>query len=190
MKVMDTNLDGKINDLDQGVIGNAQPDFIFGWDNTFAYKNWSLNLFVNGVVGGEVFNMMRIYTSIGGFAEGGGRHSQAYVDDYWKPTNTGAVYPKPGGGLSDMNTFLLEDGSFVRLQTLALNYRLPLKKLNINWMNNATVYVRGTNLYVWTNYTGFDPETGFAGQASWAPNIDLGNYPRPRTIEFGVKLGF
>jgi TonB-linked SusC/RagA family outer membrane protein len=187
LKVVDINDDGVINDTDMSAIGNAQPDFIFGWDNTFTYKNWSLNAFVNGSVGGEVFNMMKIYTSMGG---GGGRPSQDYVNDYWTPENTDAEFPKPGGGLETINTFLLESASFVRLQSLAINYQLPLDKMNINWMRNATIYARGTNLFVLTNYTGFDPETGFSGQKSWAPNIDLGNYPRPKTIQLGVKVTF
>jgi TonB-linked SusC/RagA family outer membrane protein len=186
MKVVDINDDGVINDDDLGPIGNAQPDFIFGWDNTFTYKNWSLNAFINGSIGGEVFNMMKIYTSLGG----NGRHSQDYVDDYWTVDNTDAEYPAPGGGISDINTFLLEDASFVRLQSLSLNYKLPLDKLNVNWMSSATIYARGTNLFVWTKYTGFDPETGFSGQRSWAPNIDLGNYPRPKTVQLGVKVSF
>lgn len=187
LKVVDINDDKVINDEDLGPIGNAQPDFIFGWDNTFTYENWSLNVFLNGSIGGEVFNMMRIYTSMGG---SGGRPSQDYVDDYWTPTNTDAKFPKPGGGLEEINTFLLEDASFVRLQSLALNYRVPLDKLKINWIRSASVYVRGTNLLVLTNYTGFDPETGFSGQRSWAPNIDLGNYPRPKTVQLGVKVSF
>lgn len=187
LKVKDINDDGKINDSDLGPIGNAQPDFIFGWDNTFTYKNWSLNVFINGSVGGEIFNMMKIYTSMGG---SGGRPSQDYVDDYWTPENTDAKFPKPGGGLEEINTFLLEDASFVRLQSLALNYNVPLSKLNINWIKSASIYARGSNLFVITNYTGFDPETGFSGQKSWAPNIDLGNYPRPKTIQLGVKVSF
>lgn len=190
MKVKDINNDGVINDEDLGPIGNAQADFIFGFDNTFTYKNFSLNIFFNGVIGGEIFNMMRIYTSLGGIREGGGRHSQDYVDDYWSPENTDAVYPKPGGGLSDINTFLLEDASFIRLQSLSLDYTIPFDKLGWTWISSATVFARGTNLWLWTNYTGFDPETGYTGQASWAPNIDLGNYPRPRTIELGARLGF
>ncbi len=186
MKVKDMNDDGVINDDDLGPIGNAQPDYIFGWDNTITYKNWSLNVFVNGSIGGKVFNMMSIYTSLGGNRGGGGRHSQDYVDDYWTPENTDAKYPKPGGGLSAVNTFLLEDASFVRLQTVALNYQLP----DLKWIQNATIYVRASNLFVLTDYTGFDPETGFAGQKSWAPNIDLGNYPRPKTVQLGMKVSF
>ena len=185
-KMRDLNGDGVINAADQSAIGNAQPDFIFGWDNKLSYKNWDLNIFVNASIGGEIYNTMKIYTSIGG----PGMVSQEYADDYWSPENTDAKFPKPGGGTGAMNTFLLEDASFIRLQSLALNYRVPLDKLNINWMSSASIYFRGTNLFVITDYSGFDPETGFSGQRSYAPNIDLGNYPRPRTFNLGFKVSF
>lgn len=185
-KFKDLNDDKKINDSDLEPLGNAQPDYIFGWDNTLTYGNWSLNVFVNGVIGGEVLNMMSLYTSLGMT----GNPSQAYVDDYWSPTNLDAKYPKPGGGTEAMNSFLLEDGSFVRLQSLSLNYKVPTTFLKGTGLSSASIYARGTNLYVWTNYSGFDPETGFSGQASWAANIDLGSYPRPKTVELGVKLSF
>jgi TonB-linked SusC/RagA family outer membrane protein len=185
MKVRDINGDGVINPDDQSAIGNAQPDLLFGWDNTFTYKNWSMNVFVNASIGGDVFNMMSIYTRLG---SNGGRPSQEYVNDYWTPTNTDAKFPRPGGGINSVNTFLLEDASFVRLQTVSLNYRLP--ELDFIGDGDATVYIRGNNLLVWDNYSGFDPETGFAGQRSWAPNVDLGNFPRPRTVQLGIKVSF
>lgn len=184
MKVVDTNGDGNITPADESAIGNAQPDFIFGWDNTFTYKNWSLNAFINASIGGKVFNMMSIYTRLGG---NGGRPSQEYVDDYWTPTNTDAKFPRPGGGISSVNTFLLEDASFIRLQTLSLSYRLPDSMIPFA---DASVYATGSNLFVWDNYSGFDAETGFSGQMSWAPNVDLGNFPRPTTVQLGVKVSF
>ncbi len=185
-KMKDLNDDGIINDDDQSAIGNAQPDFIFGWDNKLTYKNWDLNIFVNASMGGSIYNTMKIYTSLGG----PGMASQEYADDYWSPENTDAKFPKPGGGTGTMNTFLLEDATFIRLQSLTLNYRVPLDKLNINSMSSASIYLRGTNLLVITDYSGFDPETGFSGQRSYAPNIDLGNYPRPRTLNLGFKVSF
>lgn len=187
MKVKDIDGDGNINNNDITAIGNAQPDVIFGWDNTFTYKNWDLNAFVNAVIGGEVLNTMKRYTSMG---DRDGVPTQEYADDYWSPENTDAKFPKPGGGLAGTNTWMLEDATFIRLQSLALNYRVPLDKLNINGISSASIYVRGTNLFVITDYSGFDPETGFTGQVSYAPNVDLGNYPRPTTVNVGFKVSF
>jgi hypothetical protein len=137
-----------------------------------------------------MLNLMKQYTHLGGARGNGGHHSQEYVDNYWTPTRTDAKYPRPGGGSGAISTFFLEDNSFVRLQTLALNYRIPVSQFGWNWIRNASVYVRGSNVFVITDYTGFDPEGQFQGQTDYNQNIDLGSYPRPRSIELGFKFGF
>ena len=190
MKFLDYNGDGQITPDDGHPIGNAQPDFIFGWDNTFTYKNFSLNFFFNGVIGSKMLNLLKQYTHLGAARGGGGHHSQEYAEDYWTPDNTDAKWNRPGGGSGAISTFFLEDATFVRLQTLSLNYRIPTNQFGWNWIRNASVYLRGSNVFVITNYTGFDPESQFNGQADYNPNIDLGSYPRPRSFELGVKLGF
>lgn len=191
-KFQDTNGDGQITSADAIIIGNAQPDFIFGWDNTFSYGNFSLNFFFNAVIGGEVMNLLKQYTEMGGSRGGGGHHSREYAENYWTLSNTETRFPRPGGGGGGAGgtSYFLEDGTFLRLQSAALKYNIPTANLGWNWIRNATVYVRGSNLFVITDYTGFDPEGSFSGQDDATQNVDLGNYPRPRSIEFGVKLGF
>jgi hypothetical protein len=137
-----------------------------------------------------MLNLLKQYTHLGAARGGGGHHSQEYAEDYWTPENTDAKWNRPGGGSGAISTFFLEDATFVRLQTLSLNYRIPTSQFGWNWIRNASVYVRGSNVFVITNYTGFDPESQFNGQADYMPNIDLGSYPRPRSVELGVKLGF
>jgi hypothetical protein len=190
MKFLDYDGDGEITPDDMNPIGNGQSDFMFGFDNTFTYKNWSLNVYLNGVIGQDILNLLKVYTSLGNAQQSGGHHSKEYAQNYWTPDKTDTDYPRPGGGYHGASSFRLESGTFVRLQTAALNYNIPFQKLDWNWIRNATVYLRGTNLFTWTNYTGFDPEGQFSGQAGWNPNIDLGNYPRPKSIELGVKIGF
>ena len=189
-KFFDTNGDGQITAADAKAIGNAQPDFIFGWDNTFSYKNFTLKFFVNSVVGGKILNFLKQYTELGGAQGAGGHHSKEYAENHWRPDNTDTRFPRPGGGSGSDNSFFLEDATFVRLQNASLSYRIPTNALGWNWMRNATVYLRGSNIFVITDYTGFDPEGQYTGQDAANQNIDLGNYPRPRSIEFGVKLGF
>jgi hypothetical protein len=190
MKFLDYNGDGQITADDGHPIGNPEPDFIFGFDNTFTYKNLSLNFFFNGVIGSKMLNLIKQYTHLGMIRNSGGHHAQEYVDNYWTPERTDAKYPRPGGGSGAISTFFLEDASFVRLQTVSLNYRIPTSQFGWSWIRNATVYVRGSNVFVITNYTGFDPEGQFQGQTDYNQNIDLGNYPRPRSFELGVRLGF
>ncbi len=187
LKYVDIHEDGVINDLDQGVIGTAQPDFIFGWNNSLSYKRFTMNLFINGVVGGQIMNMTRVYTHSGLFGNQGGRASQEYADDYWRPDNTGATYPAPGGGVNAASTFLLEDATYVRVKTLSLGYQIPTAR--IRFVRNAEIYLMINNLFTFTNYSGFDPEVSFSGQASYAANLDQGAYPRPRSITFGVRMG-
>ena len=189
MKFLDFNEDGTINDADRHPIGNAQPDFIFGFDNTFTYKNFTLNFFVNGVVGGKVLNLLKQMNETGNARHGGGRHSKEYAENYWTPENTDTRFPRPGGFGGGISTYFLEDATFIRLSNATLNYRIPTEKLGWSWVRNASVYVRGSNLFLITDYSGFDPEGQFTGQSDANQNIDLGNYPRPVTVEFGVKLG-
>ena len=190
MKFLDYNGDGEISPDDMHPIGNAEPTFIAGWDNTLTYKNFSLNFFFNAVVGSKMLNLIKQYTHLGNIRNDGGRHSQEYADNYWTPTRIDAKYPRPGGGSVAITTFFLEDNSFLRLQTLTLNYQISTVQLGWNWIRNASIYARGTNVFVITYYTGFDPESQFQGQADYNQNIDLGSYPRPRSFELGVKLGF
>ena len=181
--------DGVITDADNVVIGNAQPDFIFGFDNTLTWKNFTLNFFFNGVVGGKVANMIKQYTELGAIRNGGGHHSKDYAENYWTESNTDTRYPRPGGG-GGFSSYYLEDATFVRLQSASITYSLPVQKFGWQGIRNASVYVRGSNLLLFTNYSGFDPEGQFTGQSEANQNIDLGNYPRPTTVEIGVKLGF
>jgi len=190
MKFLDFDGDGDVDAADAHAIGNGQPDFIFGWDNTFSYGNFTLNFFVNGVVGGKVFNMITQYTVSGNIRNGGGRHSKEYAENYWTPTNTDTDFPRPGGFGGGVNTYRLEDATFIRLSSATLEYRIPFQQFGMDWIRNASVYARGSNLFKITDYSGFDPEGSFTGQNDANPNIDLGNYPRPTSIEFGVKLGF
>lgn len=187
MKYVDVNDDGVINDLDQGVIGTAQPDFIFGWNNSLSYKRFTMNLFINGVVGGQIMNLSRIYTHSGLFGNTGGRASQEYADDYWRPDNTDAKHPAPGGGVNAASTFLLEDATYVRVKTISLAYQIPTAR--VIFIRSSEVYLMIDNLFTFTNYSGFDPEVSFSGQASYAANLDQGAYPRPRSVTFGVRMG-
>jgi TonB-linked SusC/RagA family outer membrane protein len=186
MKFLDHNGDGQITDDDAHPIGNAQPDFIFGWDNTFSYRNFTLNVFINGVAGGKMMNTIKAYTETGNIRLYGGRPSKEYAENHWTPQNTDTRFPRPGGSSLVYSTYYLEDASFVRLSTATLEYMIP----GLTWIRNAAVYVRGSNLFVITNYSGFDPEGQFNGQSYVHQNIDLGNYPRPWTVELGVRLGF
>jgi len=189
-KFLDFDGDGDVDAEDRHVIGTAEPDFIFGWDNTFSYGNFTLNFFINGVVGGSIFNAVRQYTVAGNVTNNGGRSIKEYAENYWTPERPSNVYPRPGGYAGGGSTYRLEDATFIRLSSATLDYRIPFQQFGMDWVRNASVYVRGSNLFKITDYSGFDPEGAWRGQNAASGNNDTGNYPRPASFEIGVKLGF
>ena len=86
-----------------------------------------------------------------------------------------------------MSDRFLESASFLRIQNVRLGYNLPTRWARYAKLNHLKVYVSGQNLYVFTKYTGLDPEIGSLNQSPIFQNIDNGSYPIPRTIIFGIK---
>jgi hypothetical protein len=84
----------------------------------------------------------------------------------------------------------VEDGSFLRLNTLTLGYTLPGVLTKQAWISNCRFYVTGYNVYCWTNYSGFDPEVNTRRKVPYTPGVDYAAYPRSRQLVFGVNLTF
>lgn len=181
--------DDKIDDSDRKILGNAQPKWDFGWNNSFTYKNWNLSFNVYVRWGGTIYNnFKRGYTSWGGnlhnqhpdYIRTGWKWPGQITDWYWISNNRNYNY-------RELSSFLLEDGSFIRLRNVRLSYQLDRAISQKAHMNNVTLYVYGTNLLTWTNYTGYDPEIG-GGVLS--PGRDNAKYPRKREIGLGVNISF
>ena len=187
LRFRDLNNDNVIDDEDRTVIGNAQPDFIFGITNTLAYKNFDLNVFIQGVVGNDVLNAYRLYELE---SMRGVHNNLADVVDRWTPENPDAAFPKADrrGQERFVSTRGIEDGSYVRLRNVVLGYTLPVD--NISWLSSARFYVSGQNLVTITDYTGYDPEVNSFGTQPINQGIDYGAYPRARTYMVGVNIGF
>ena len=182
-----------INADDKVVLGNALPDYVFGWANNFAYGNFGLDVFVQGMIGHDVLNMQKLISEYGN--TNFGVPSKAYVSDYWTPENQDAYYPRPaqlGGnsGAAVITNRLIEDGSFVRLKNVTLSYDLPRSLMRGVGVRNAQLYVTGTNLLTFTGYSGYDPEVSAFGGDNLEPGVDAGAYPRARMYTIGAKLGF
>ena len=114
--------------------------------------------------------------------------------NYWTPTNTNTDIPRPNASRpqSRLYSFLVEDGSFVRLSTATLSYQLPTSVLNRTpgGFRAARLYVTGQNLITWSNYSGFDPEVNRFGTNALTRGVDQSNYPRARIWNFGANLTF
>ncbi len=191
VKYVDVNGDGVIDPKDKTVIGNPHPDFTFGFTNNFKYKNFDLSIFLQGSVGNDVMNLTR---------RAGTSNSLLFQNqltealDYWTPTNTDTNVPRPIGSTSNYNLEIsdryVEDGSYLRIQNLALGYTLPQSLVSRVKISRLKVYGSVQNLFTFTNYSGYDPEIGSFNQNVLLSGIDNGRYPSPRTYSVGINLEF
>ena len=190
---VDLNNDGVIDDADRMIIGNAQPDYYFGIINNFTYGQWSLNVIVNGTVGGQVYNSFKEKLT-NNSSSNGPALPEAIYGAWVRQGQTDATYPyfpdkdQRGSQRGGANSFFLEDASFFRLSSARLSYRLKPTFARRIFLQNASFYVYGTNIFTWTNYTGFDPE--FSSTNALQPGDDNGKYPKRRELGLGVNIQF
>lgn len=207
IKFKDQNGDGIINDADQKVIGDPNPDLTFGFTNTLTYKNFELNIGLTGQIGGDILNWSRFQVEglgsiwdnqavsvldrarpymvdkalgdvIGNYAYTGGKDNMPRFSNL------------DGNGNKRMSDRWIEDGTYLRIQNISLSYNLPQKWAKSVFLQNAKVYFNVQNVYTFTKYSGYDPEIGAYNQSSLLQNIDRGRYPTPRTYTVGVNLAF
>lgn len=201
IKFKDLNNDGVINDDDQSVIGDPNPDFTFGFTNVFSFYNFDITLALTGSYGGDILNFSRYLTE--GQTSIWNNQSSAVVnraqiaknaDGTAYLTNVGTNMPRPSTNdfnrNNRMSTRWIEDGSYLRIQTLSIAYNIPSKVCNRIGLNNLKVYLNAQNLWTFTNYSGYDPEIGAYNQSALLQNIDRGRYPAPRMFTLGVNIGF
>jgi TonB-dependent starch-binding outer membrane protein SusC len=178
----DLNNDGTINNQDRTVIGNPNPDFIYGLNSKMSYKNFDFTFFFQGNVGNDLFNASAIGSSID--YSSGLNMVKDVLYDHWTPENPNAKYPKISNTVNaNISDRWIEDGSFLRLRNVQLAYNLPVDKLNISWLKRLQVYASGQNLLTFTDYSWWDPEVPSSGS-------DYLSYPVAKTYTFGIKAGF
>ncbi|MGH2645527.1 MAG: SusC/RagA family protein, partial [Chitinophagaceae bacterium] len=172
-------------------LGNPNPDFTYSLTNTFDYKSFELSVFLNGSYGGEILNALRFQTEgmYGLFM-----NQLASVVNFWTPSNPNSKIPTPRASFGNNNLVMsdrfLESASYLRLQNINLSYTLPSKWTNVIKMNSLKIYLSAQNVFVFTKYSGLDPEIGSLNQSPVLQNIDYGRYPSPRVITFGLNAGF
>jgi len=190
VRFKDINNDGVIDTDDRTVIGNPHPDFTFGWQNSFSYKNFDLSLFIYGSYGNDVFNAVDRALTAGNRTF---TNQLTSVLDFWSLDNPNGSQPRlarndtPNINISDR---YIEDGSFVRLQNITFGYNLPAQVVDKIGLNNFKVFIGAQNLITLTSYSGYDPEVGVLNQNPLLMGVDNGRYPTPRTFTFGVNLDF
>jgi TonB-linked SusC/RagA family outer membrane protein len=177
--------DGVVNSDDRTIIGNPHPDFIFGFNNTFQYKNFDLNIFFQGVVGNDMMNFTRMELEW----VNGKENQLATVLNRWTPANTDTNIPKVDSYSSIMSTRWIEDGTYIRLKNISLGYNLPENILKRIYIDRLRIYISGQNLLTITNYTGYNPDVSYK-DGNTSLGLDYGSYPSTKSITLGLNLTF
>jgi len=188
VKFVDQNGDGVVNTNDRVILGKSIPSFTFGLTNELSYKNFALNFFIDGATGFKILNnsMVETYYPV---SHRRNRIADPYLNR-WTETNPSNKYPSfvnpAGQGNKAVSDLTVENGSYIRLQTVQLTYNVPLKNNNI--FQRLAFYVTGQNLLTLTGYSGQDPAFNSNGNSTL--KIDFNSYPTYRTFIFGVEIGF
>lgn len=191
--------DGKIdrsttadyNEAAEVVIGNPNPDFIYGIRNTVKVKGFDLELLLQGVAGNEIYAGGGPYMSAS--ASNGFDNQTRDQLNAWKAPGDITNIPEarlffPNG--TDPSSRYISNGSYLRVKSLMLGYSLPKAIIGRIGIERARVYVRGQNLFTFTNYKGWDPEVNADYQASNInQGVDFYSAPQIRAIVFGVNIG-
>ena len=190
VRIIDQNGDDAITEADRTIIGNPNPDFVYGGYLNMNYKRLSLSVLMNGVYGNEIANGNLIQL---GTAEGRAVSilSTAY-DNAWRPDAQSNTYPRIGyleeAGSPAITDRIIEDGSFLRISNITLGYDIPVEKSNV--FSSANVYVSGLNLFTFTDYSGYNPEiTNFLNNGNIV-GVDWNGFPNAQTIMLGLNLKF
>ncbi|MBM6993201.1 MAG: TonB-dependent receptor [Prevotella sp.] len=211
VKYKDVNGDGIIDENDKTDLGSPFPKFTFGFNNTFRYRNFDLNIFINGSVGGKIGNYMKMklthmnspWTNQLIDVEGrahlvpvDGDYSGRWFDDISKVvvSNIDAVLPR--ATLNDPNnndawsSRYIEDATYVRLKSITLGYTFSRKLIQKMGLTNLRLSLNATNLLTLTGYDGYDPEIGISPASANVYNLDNGRYPSPTTFTVGLDVAF
>ena len=190
VRIVDQDGDDTITEADRTLIGNPNPDFVYGGYLNMNYKRLSLSVQINGVYGNEIVNGNLIQL---GTAEGRTANvlSEAY-NNAWRPDAQSNSYPRVGylgeSGSPAITDRIIEDGSFLRISNITLGYDIPVEKTNV--FSSANVYVSGMNLFTFTDYSGYNPEiTNFMNNGN-VVGVDWNGFPNAQTIMLGLNLKF
>jgi TonB-linked SusC/RagA family outer membrane protein len=188
IRFKDINGDGIVNNTDATMIGRGIPIHTGGFSNNFQYKGFDLNIFFQWSYGNNIYNSDKMFFARGKPEVNYNRF--ATYADRWTPENPNSDIPRVGGwGTGVFSSYEIEDGSFLRLKTVALGYTFSnaiAKKLSAR---KIRVYASGQNLITWTNYSGYDPEVSTKNTAL-TPGFDGSSYPRAYVLNVGLNFIF
>jgi len=184
LKYKDVNGDGKITTDDRTIIGNPTPDFMYGFSGSVTYKNFSLSADFQGVYGNEVW---RDWGNGSTYSQFNYRTDRL---ERWTAAGTSNWEPRlnDGSGYNKQNsTYMIEDGSYIRLRNVQLAYNFDSKLLNKINIQGLKLFINSQNPVTWKHNSGFTPE---AGGSPIAFGRDSGGYPLPIITTIGLNVTF
>lgn len=209
MKLKDQNGDEMITlEDDRVIIGNANPKHTGGFNLEAQYKGFDLSAFFNWVYGNDIFNANKFWGSINSatskyrnlFNIMNSDNRFMRIDKVTGETvtdpaqlaqmNKDATIWTPQNSMLTLYDWAIEDGSFLRLNTLTLGYSLPKNLLDKYGIGNLRIYASAYNLWTWTRYSGFDPEVNMRRSSPLTPGVDWNGYPRSRSFNIGLNVEF
>lgn len=211
IKYKDVNGDGIIDEKDKTNIGSPLPKWTFGWNNTLRYKNFDLNLFINGNVGNKVANYLKMKLThmnspwSNQLTEVNKRARLTAIDGNvtgsWYDNITNIMVSNPDASLprasindpNDNDAFssrYIENGSYLRLKSVTLGYTFDKKLIQKIGLTNLRLTFNATNLFTITGYDGYDPEIGLSTASANVFGLDNGRYPSPTSFTFGLNASF
>ncbi len=187
----DLNGDGVISDKDRCVIGDPNPDFAMGLNLDVTYKNLTLSAFFSGEFGFDIYNTTRRQLEFMHYGGGSSTNHGTAILDAWSPSNPGSDIPAlsmvDNNNETQMSTYFVEDGSYLKMKYLKLAYQLPKSIAEKLFATNLSVYGQVENIFTITSYKGLDPEVMLG---EYGARVDSGLYPRARTFSLGLNLTF
>jgi hypothetical protein len=177
-----------IDSRDKTYIGNPNPKFTYGINLELSWKNFDISGFFYGSQGNDIFNYNKWWTDF--WPSYQGQKSKDLLYNSWTEKNTGATVPK-ASNQSNFSTntqvcsYYIEDGSYLRLKSLQVGYTFPKNMMDKIKIKSLRLYLQAVNLFTLTKYSGLDPEIGGNDLAF---GIDYGNYPNAKQFIFGLSL--
>lgn len=185
-RFVDANGNGILEkDADRVIVGNYMPDFYYGFSINLSWKGLDLAASFQGVYGNEILNLERRYLLN---MEASSNMMKESLQRYPYGNLNRATRKSSGNNGACTSTFHLEDGSYLRLQNLSIGYTLPDRWTRRAGISKLRVYVQGTNLFTWTDYTGYNPEVNKRSSDALRPGEDYCSYPLSRTFSVGVNF--
>jgi len=206
MKLKDLNGDGVITVADCSVIGNANPKHTGGFNLDGRFYGFDLSAVFSWSYGNDIYNANKIEYSTGRY------QFRDMINDMADGTRWTNLDPVAGVIVNDPATleamnanttmwspymtrhvfsdWAVEDGSYIRLNTLSLGYTIPQELVKKVHLQNLRLYVSAYNVFTLTNYTGFDPEVSARRNTPLTPGVDYSAYPKSRQLLFGINLSF